>query len=60
MFRREYYDAIKYLPDAMAGRIFLAIAKFMLDGIEPNFDGPERAHWNRLYPMLVRDLSAME
>lgn len=61
MFRREYYDAIKYLPDAMAGRIFSAIADFMLDDIEPNFvDGVERTIWILLKPILVRDLNEVE
>lgn len=61
MFRREYYDAIKYLPDAMAGRIYSAIADFMLDDIEHDFvDGVEKTIWILLKPMLIRDLKKMD
>lgn len=61
MFRREYYDAIKYLPDAMAGRIYSAIADFMLDDIEPDFvDVVEMTIWILLKPMLIRDLKKMD
>lgn len=51
-FYRSYYESLKSLPYDMKGRLFDAIAEFMLDGIEPNFDGMERFAWEVLKPNL--------
>ena len=38
-FRRGYYDAMEYLNDEEAGKLFRAICAYAFDGESPEFDG---------------------
>jgi len=59
-FYRSFRDALKDLPSDGRARLFMAIADYSLDGIEPSLDGIELTIWKLIRPNLVASRTKYE
>ena len=60
VFYRSFRDALNDLPSDGRARLFMAIADYSLDGIEPSLDGIELTIWKLIRPNLVASRTKYE